>query len=62
MICEWKDGRMPARTERYLPERMNSFIQAGVRAGKDGILEEWNHSVSLPCEMLLCSSGFITIS
>ena len=24
---------MPARTERYLPERMNSFIQAGVRAG-----------------------------
>jgi len=25
MICEWKDGRMPARTERYLPERIHSF-------------------------------------
>jgi len=33
------NGIMPARTERYLPERMNSFIQAGVRTGNFGILE-----------------------
>jgi len=47
MVHQGNGGRMPARTERYLPERMNSFIQAGVRAGKNGIMKYFNSDYCL---------------
>jgi len=56
MVHQGNGGRMPARTERYLPERMNSFIQAGVRAGKNGIMEWWNKKRQ-NCRAELCSAG-----